>query len=54
MELSKRQKLMKRIESHLRATARKLVKFDTEGEALQYLVNSFRAELECDLIAIVL
>jgi PucR family transcriptional regulator, purine catabolism regulatory protein len=54
MELSKRQKLMKKIESHLRTTARKLVKFDTEGEALQYLVNSFRAELECDLIAIVL
>ncbi|GAJ40630.1 hypothetical protein [Saccharococcus caldoxylosilyticus] len=54
MEPSKRQKLMKKIENHLRTTARKLVKFDTEGEALQYLVNSFRAELECDLIAIVL
>ncbi|WPZ19740.1 helix-turn-helix domain-containing protein [Geobacillus subterraneus] len=54
MDESKRQRLMKKIESHLRTTARKLVKFNTEGEALQYLVTSFRAELECDLIAIVL
>jgi len=54
MDESKRQKLMKKIENHLRTTARKLVKFDTEAEALQYLVTSFRAELECDLIAIVL
>ncbi|AGT31798.1 PucR family transcriptional regulator [Geobacillus genomosp. 3] len=54
MDESKRQKLMKKIENHLRATARKLVKFNTEGEALQYLVNSFLTELECDLIAIVL
>ncbi|MBB6283901.1 hypothetical protein HNR34_002273 [Geobacillus subterraneus] len=35
MDENKRQKLMKKIESHLRTTARKLVKFDTEGEALQ-------------------
>ncbi|MGJ3222233.1 helix-turn-helix domain-containing protein [Geobacillus thermoleovorans] len=54
MDENKRQKLMKKIENHLRTTARKLVKFNTEGEALQYLVNSFREELECDLIAIVL
>ncbi|NNU82819.1 GAF domain-containing protein [Geobacillus sp. BMUD] len=54
MNESKRQRLMKKIENHLRTTARKLVKFDTEKEALQYLVNAFREELECDLIVIVL
>lgn len=54
MELAKREKLTKRIENHLRITARQLVKFDTEEETLQYLIDSFRSELTCDFVGIIL
>lgn len=54
MKLSKRDMLVKRIENHLRLTSRQLVKFDTEEEALQYLINSFRSELHSDFVGIFL
>ncbi|RAK14086.1 DNA-binding PucR family transcriptional regulator [Anoxybacillus vitaminiphilus] len=54
MELAKKEKLIKRIENHLRKTARQLVKFDTEEETLQYLISSFRSELDCDFVGIIL
>ncbi|HHW35897.1 MAG TPA: GAF domain-containing protein [Bacillales bacterium] len=54
MKLSKRDILVKRIENHLRLTSRQLVKFDTEEETLQYLINSFRSELHCDFVGIFL
>ncbi|MDT8861336.1 helix-turn-helix domain-containing protein [Alkalihalobacillus sp. MEB130] len=54
MKLTKREKLFERIENHLRITARQLVKFDTEEETLQYLIDSSRSELKCDFVGIVL
>lgn len=54
MKLSKRDMLIKRIENHLRLTSRQLVKFDTEEETLQYLINSFQSELHCDFVGIIL
>ncbi|ARK29939.1 helix-turn-helix domain-containing protein [Halalkalibacter krulwichiae] len=53
MELTKREKLLQRLENHLRMTARQLVKFDTEEETLQFLIDSFRSELKCDFVGIV-
>ncbi|WP_102346798.1 helix-turn-helix domain-containing protein [Bacillus sp. Marseille-P3661] len=54
MQITKREKLIKRIENHLRIRARQLVKFDTEEETLQYVVDSFRNELLCDFVGIIL
>ncbi|KEF35979.1 hypothetical protein M670_04829 [Schinkia azotoformans MEV2011] len=54
MQIDKREKLMKKVENHLRMTARKLVKFDTEGETLQYLIDSFRSEFQCDFVGIIM
>lgn len=54
MEMPKKEKLFKRLENHLRSTARHLVKFDTEEETLQYLIDSFRSELKCDFVGIIL
>ncbi|WP_374702506.1 helix-turn-helix domain-containing protein [Bacillus sp. M6-12] len=45
---------MKKVENHLRKTSRQLIKFDTEEEALQYLTNSFRLELYCDFVGVVM
>ncbi|UOE92692.1 helix-turn-helix domain-containing protein [Alkalihalobacillus sp. LMS39] len=53
MKLTKREKLLQRLENHLRITARQLVKFDTEEETLQYLIDSFRSELKCDFVGII-
>ncbi|WJE54486.1 helix-turn-helix domain-containing protein [Bacillus cereus] len=54
MRLTEREKLTKKIENHLRITARQLVKFDTEEETLQYLIESFRSKLACDLVGMIL
>ncbi|MEW9669897.1 helix-turn-helix domain-containing protein [Ammoniphilus sp. 3BR4] len=51
---SKREKLVEKIESHLRRTARHLVKFDTMEETLNYLLDSFWMEFTCDFVAIIL
>jgi Regulator of polyketide synthase expression len=51
---SKREKLMRKIENHLRKTARHLVKIDTEEEALQFLADSFRSQFSCDFVGIIL
>jgi purine catabolism regulator len=51
---NKKEKLMKRVEDHLRKTSRQLIKIDTEEEALQYLTDSFRSELYCDFVGVVL
>lgn len=50
---SKREKWIERIESHLRYTARHLVKFDSLEETLHYIVNSFWLELPCDFVGII-
>lgn len=51
---SKRAALMKKIEAHLRKTARQLIKINTVDEALQYLTDSFRLELYCDFVGVIL
>ncbi|WP_433774353.1 helix-turn-helix domain-containing protein [Bacillus wiedmannii] len=53
MSTNKRERLMKRIEYHLRNTSRQLIKIDTEEEALQYLTHSFCEELRCDFVAVI-
>lgn len=47
-------KLMKKLENHLRSTARQLIKFDTEDEVIQYLTITFRSELYCDFVGVIL
>lgn len=47
-------KLMKKLENHLRSTARQLIKFDTEDEVIQYLTVTFRSELYCDFVGVIL
>ncbi|WP_413379910.1 helix-turn-helix domain-containing protein [Alkalihalobacillus sp. 1P02AB] len=51
---NKKGKLIKRIEQHLRKTARHLVQFDSEEETLQYLIDSFQAELSTEFVGIFL
>lgn len=53
MSVTKRERLMKRIEYHLRNTSRQLIKIDTEEEALQYLTHSFCSELHCNFVAVI-
>lgn len=50
----KRHQLVEKLESHLRYTARHLIKFDSLEETLHYIINSFWVELPCDLVAIIL
>ncbi|KAA9028509.1 helix-turn-helix domain-containing protein [Niallia endozanthoxylica] len=54
MSVSKQEVLMERIETHLRKTARQLIKVNTEEEALQYLTDSFRLELYCDFVGVII
>ncbi|WP_010676524.1 helix-turn-helix domain-containing protein [Bacillus timonensis] len=55
MELTqKREKLMKKIDNHLRTMARHLVTFDTIEETLNYLLEGFYKEYACDLVGVVL
>lgn len=50
----KRSRLIEKIETHLRLTARNLVKFDTIQETLDFTVESFQLEFSWDFVAIVL
>lgn len=54
MLASKEKKLIKKLESHLRLTARQLLKFDTEEEVLQYLVDSFQSRFGCDFVSVII
>jgi DNA-binding PucR family transcriptional regulator len=51
---SKRERFKERIETHLRRTARRLVKFDTLEETLNCIIDSFWMEFTCDLVAVIL
>jgi purine catabolism regulator len=51
--IHKRNQLKEKIETHLRRTARQLVRFDTLEETLHYLLESFHLELTCDFVAII-
>nr|WP_295969787.1 helix-turn-helix domain-containing protein [uncultured Bacillus sp.] len=54
MDVTKREKLVKKIETHLRKTSRELIKFDSEKETLQFLCDSFCSELSCYFVGIIL
>lgn len=49
-----RDNLVKDIENHLRLTTRQLLKFDTEEEVLQYLIDAFQSRLKCNFVAVIL
>ncbi|MFS0644093.1 helix-turn-helix domain-containing protein [Siminovitchia sp. 179-K 8D1 HS] len=53
MAEAQREKVIRKIEQHLRKTSRQLIKIDTEEQALQYLSDSFRAKLYCDFVGVV-
>ncbi|MFD0616184.1 helix-turn-helix domain-containing protein [Paenibacillus sp. GCM10027629] len=48
----KHKMLMSRLDIHLRKTARQMIQFDTLGETLHYLIDSFHSKLACDYMAI--
>jgi len=52
--IDKQERRIKQVENHLRLTARQLLKFDTEEEAVQYLTDSFQTQLECDFVGVIL
>ncbi|UAC49737.1 helix-turn-helix domain-containing protein [Bacillus aquiflavi] len=52
--MNKKERLMRRIDHHLRITARNLVKFNTREETFHFLINSFKEELPCDSVFILL
>ncbi|BAQ09309.1 hypothetical protein OXB_0837 [Bacillus sp. OxB-1] len=49
-----RNKVIQRLEHHLRTTSRQLIKIDTEEEAIQFLLDSFKTELYCDFVGVIL
>lgn len=54
MDIIKKEKVVKKLEDHLRKTSRQLIKFDTEEETLKFLSDSFRSELPCDFVGILI
>ncbi|MBO0998562.1 hypothetical protein IOC57_12510 [Bacillus sp. SD075] len=44
----------RKIDHHLRVTARQLIMFDTEEESLKFLIDSFQSDLNCDFVCILL
>lgn len=52
--IDKQARRIKQVESHLRRTARQLLKFDTEEEAVQYLTDSSQKQFRCDFVGVIL
>ncbi|KOS68825.1 PucR family transcriptional regulator [Lysinibacillus contaminans] len=50
----KEEKIINRLEQHLRMTSRQLIKIGTEEEAIHYLIDSFKSELYCDFVGVIL
>lgn len=51
---TKKDKIINRLEHHLRMTSRQLIKMGTEEEAIHYLIDSFKSELYCDFVGVIL
>ncbi|WP_375200573.1 helix-turn-helix domain-containing protein [Lysinibacillus sp. RS11] len=49
-----KEKIINRLEHHLRMTSRQLIKMGTEEEAIHYLIESFKSELYCDFVGVIL
>ena len=54
MELTKKEKLVPKLEILLRRTSRQLIQFDTQKETLQFLSDSVCSQLSCDFVGIVI
>ena len=50
----KQERIIQRLENHLRMTSRQLIKMDTEEEAIQFLIDSFKSKFYCDFVGVVL
>lgn len=48
-----REHVIRKVEQHLRRMTRKLIKIDSEEEALQYLSDTFRTQLYCDFVSVI-
>lgn len=46
--------IRKKIDHHLRKTARRMVQFDTLDETLHYLIDSFHEQFACNYMAIII
>lgn len=51
--MNERDHVVRKVEQHLRKMTRKLVKIDSEEEALQYLSDTFRTQLYCDFVSVI-
>src|SRR5699024_7816835 len=54
MLLDKQEKRIKQVENHLRLTARRMLKFDTVEEAVQYLTDASEQQFRCDFVGVFL
>ncbi|WP_071394747.1 helix-turn-helix domain-containing protein [Bacillus tuaregi] len=54
MEITNNEKIVKRLDAHLRLTTRQMIHYDTEEETLKFLVHSIRSKLSCDFVGIIL
>ena len=54
LDQAKREQLIEKIDTHLRRTARQLIKFNTLDETLNYLIASFWEQFSCDYVGILL
>ena len=54
MSFARSRRMEEKLDSHLRRTARQLVKFDTLDETLHYLIESFWGQFACDYVSIIL
>lgn len=54
VEQLNRVQLIEKIDTHLRNTARQLIKFNTLHETLDYLIESFWKQFKCDYVSILL
>lgn len=54
IDQGKKERLIEKIDTHLRRTARQLIKFNTLNETLNYLIHSFWNQFTCDYVSILL
>lgn len=54
IDRGKKERLVEKIDTHLRRTARQLIKFNTLQETLNYLIDSFWNQFICDYVSILL
>lgn len=53
MDRQEREDVIRKVEHHLRKMTRKLIKIDSEEEALRYLSDTFRMQLYSDFVSVI-